>query len=124
MKLTIIYRLETKDGTGVYRTGAAGLLDFDSSRHPMPENDTLLMTNLGNKDFCDNYHFGFISLQQLRAWFHNDYHFRTMDEHGVLLSIYDSEEVYVGHTQLCFNHNTAILQAKNNLLKFFNLDEK
>lgn len=126
--MVIVYRLETIGGTGVYNTSASMTIDFDGKRHPMPNDDSLLMENLlmHNLDILSGYgnlgvHFGFSSIEQLRSWFYNDNWIRDISERDIILSIYEAEEVYLGNSQMCFNRSTASLKSQNNLIDFFKL---
>lgn len=125
--VTIVYRLETVDGVGVYGTGAGAYVEYDVWKHPLPQQDSLLVENLSknNLQFIGygnlNLHFGFSSVEQLRSWFYNDEWVRDMSQSGIVLSIYEAEEAYLGNSQMCFNRSTAILKSQNNLIEFFKL---
>lgn len=118
--MTVIYRLETTSGIGVYRSDARDFIKFDESRHPAPCHDSLLMENLGGNRIR-HYHFGFISIAQLRSWFYRDECLRIMNKHRVVMSVYEAEEVYIGNSQLVFNRKSAKLVSQNNLIDFFKL---
>jgi hypothetical protein len=125
--MVAVYRLETVGGTGVYGTPASNHLDFDPFRHPMPSDDSLLMQSLKMRNLkFQGYgsleiHFGFSSLEQLRSWFYNDDWIRNISNEGIVLSIYEAEDVYFGNSQLCFNRSSAVLKSQNNLVEFFKL---
>lgn len=67
--MTIIYRIEDKEGHGCYIDGARqtnGLShhDRDMNGHPTPLYDKGILRYVENKEFC-----GFKSLTQLKKWF-------------------------------------------------------
>ena len=120
--MTIVYRIETINGEGVYRGEISLYIYFDSYKHPMPNDDSLLMQNLGRLDF-KYYHFGFASLGQLRSWFYADDWMRKIAKNRNFLSIYDAKEVYLGNAQVCFNRDTANRIEQHEILEFFNIGE-
>jgi hypothetical protein len=119
--MTIVYRLENIAGEGVYAC-ASSCIEHDWNRHPMPIEDSLLMWNLDNSKYpISKCHFGFISLDQLRAWFYNDKWLTNVSEHGVLLSVYDVEDVYIGNTQVVFVRGDVEPVERYDLVQFFKL---
>ena len=118
--MVIVYRLETVDGIGVYNTEALNCVHLDRQRHPLPQDDSLLMHNIGDRRIR-GYHFGFSSIEQLRHWLYNDKWIRDVSKHGIFLSVYEAAEVYIGNSQMCFNRSTAYLKSQNNLIEFFKL---
>lgn len=108
---TTVYRIETKDGTGMYGSGGCREAGFgyDNSRHPSPEDDALLSKLLeeksGNAAWCFSfspYHFGFATIEQLRNWIYRDEWLLELHNSGHVLAIIESEEVFAGYTQAIF----------------------
>lgn len=118
MKMSLVYRLENKDGGGVYCN--TGFNAFDRDRHPLPSSDSLLMDNLDDKGI-HKFHFAFNSIGQLRNWFYNDEWLIQISDLGIFLSVYESDEVYVGYSQVVFFRENAKLVGQHNVASFFNL---
>lgn len=117
---TLVYRLEhTETGSGVYDF-TTDVVEFDSSRHPLPHFDTKLQSSLQNRPIY-RYHFGFSSIDQLRAWFYNDDWLYKLSLKGVVLSVYAAKEYYGGNSQCVFKKATATLLGKHDLVEYFHL---
>lgn len=124
--MTKVYRLETEAGIGVYSKGIVFNMGFNPDKHPLPQQDSLLQENLGTRTLIGSkrknippLHFGFDSLNQMRAWFYHDEWLQIMHENGIVLSVYEAEEVYLGFSQACFNRETSTLVEKISLTEFF-----
>lgn len=119
----LVYRLEhTETGAGVYDF-TSGVVEFDNIRHPLPHTDTKLQSSLYNKEIYVFYghHFGFSSIDQLRAWFYNDDWLYKLSLKGVVLSVYAAKEYYGGNSQCVFKKATATLLGKHDLVEYFHL---
>ena len=90
MKMRKIWRLEHKDGAGIYASGIAVCVMesiLASARHPMPHDDVGLRDVWGDVGSCDWY-FGFASLAQYRAWFFKRAHRKAFEMAGAVLRLY------------------------------------
>lgn len=108
-----VFRLELKDGTGIYR-GVENIWNRvtknfeDSSLHTHPTQDKIL-------DFCDwidtEYFFGFETIDDYKTWVFNPYWRMQLGKYGVLLSTYEvtKEHVRKGKGQLIFKKEKAQL---------------
>jgi hypothetical protein len=104
-----VWRLEAADGTGVYRHVDGEIIEgyMKSQQHPMPGDDTLLSVNL-RKDYEEVYRaygqviFGFDSPRQLLRWFYDEEDLREFGAQGIFVTVYESDKVYMGHSQVCF----------------------
>jgi hypothetical protein len=135
----LIYRIETESGGGMYQGsyGALCPLTFDSARHPIPENDSLLMDNMSCviereglppatsawSFIYGRYRFGFASVDQLRAWVYQDDWLVKLHLYGLRLAVYDvdDEDCVVGYTQAIFRNSEPWKTNYFNILDFFGL---
>lgn len=135
----LIYRIETESGGGMYQGnyGAMCPLTFDSARHPIPENDSLLMDNMfyvierenwphdtsAHSFIYGRYRFGFASVDQLRAWVYQDDWLVKLHRYGLRLAVYDvaDEDCVVGYTQAIFRNAEPWKTNYFNILDFFGL---
>lgn len=129
MKKATVYRIETRDGTGMYGSGgirmAAGEEAYSDSRHPGPEDDGKLRKATkergGGKVYFDYspFHFGFADIGQLRNWVYEDKWLVALHDSGHVLAIIESEDVMIGHTQAIFIRPEEY--QKVSILEYFNL---
>lgn len=123
-----IYRLENRQGSGVYSV----LLDSGTqedyyggknTRHPGPRNDSLFCENhvtklgalVGGRDFSGKYVFGFNSPAQVLRWFFNREDLALLEsQSGIQISVYDCDDVIEGNTQVAFGiwHHTLFTPVK------------
>jgi hypothetical protein len=124
---TTVYRIE-KDGIGMYGSGGCGgEYGYDSFRHPAPDDDAKLRKATDERKAQDGKmyfdyapsHFGFISIEQLRAWVYADDWLRSLHESGHVLAIIRSDDVLVGHTQVIFKRPEKYLKVS--IKDYFNL---
>ncbi len=122
--MTIVWRLETVDGYGVYANGLCNAIreDIDSAnlynieRHLMPTVDRGLRkkwSKVGYDD-KDSWFFGFSSLRTYKLWFMSiaiRKWFANYEETKVVLSKYEVPEAFVikGDTQAVFLRANAVL---------------
>lgn len=105
------YRVQKKDGTGVYR-GSGNACSFmgeyeDFLRHPTPCLDSLLERNfdleegeyVSSSKKIKQYIFGFSSIEQFHSWFYNDEIKRGLEERGYSLYKVNSKRLIEGHCQ-------------------------
>ena len=93
---------------GCYRAGCTNnLLSYYAystnwKKHPPPYEDSKLYQSLLNSPDYDGfdyenllikYHFGFTSLEQLKAWFYNEDWLEWLDEQGFILSEFECDDV-------------------------------
>ena len=105
----------TNKNTGCYRgdwennisrLGNCEIFVGDYDKHPLPCYDSLLWNkisvNLPFEEFSA-YHFGFTSLEQLRAWFYNDDWLEWLHNEGYILTEFECDDIpeifMSGHTQ-------------------------
>lgn len=103
-------------------------VDFD--KHPLPENDALLYNNhcrmkarqCEQNDivlYLSDYHYGFKSINQFRAWFYDDDVLLWMHENNYVITEFDVNEEFchLGYSQMI-----AIL-SECKLVKTYSLRE-
>ena len=110
---TLVYRLEGKNGQGVYVGGharKAGVRGSAQSHQPMAWMDGL------DRDY-DTHKFGFKSIAQLKAWFDDPYDRRDLADVGVQVKIFEVSKgrVCYGGRQLTFNKSKAKLIGTKSL---------
>lgn len=127
-----IFRIETAEGKGMYRGpdwDGVNESSWDSSKHPMPHQDSKLVDENGDlfyrfggeyRFFASNFIFGFSSIDQLRRWLYNDSWLNALDDEGFMLSIYEGD-VRHGHTQAVINRDSAVLIDKYKISDYFQL---
>lgn len=109
-----IYRIENNDKKGVYRyindwVEANLQQDYRGGpRHPSPMNDSLFCDSCREKDisiwsFSGKYVFGFTGPKQLFRWFYDEDDLIRLEDEGFQVSVYECDDVLVGHTQIAFN---------------------
>lgn len=121
-----LYRVENVDGEGMYRSSAPDLTlsemqDYD--RHPTPNKDTMLrqgVIRLLGLDPYDNFveyskwlqfKYGFVSLDQMRAWIYANEWRKALHEKGFYISVYECDEKYfvAGNTQAVVKVDTPMV---------------
>ena len=132
-----VYRIESSVGSGMYYAGnAQWILDSEDTyeKHPSPKRDSLLAPILIKKGLycevfdnliCDEYKFGFDSIEQLRRWIYEDRWLVALHEHEMMIAEYElpDEDVLVGHTQVMFKRQDKYDKEQFNILHYFNLEE-
>lgn len=112
----IVYRIEDANKEGPYR-GENGVISdyYDPLRHPLPWHDTFLMESfekvLGYSlnveeaydEFPEELFCGFKDFDQFSNWFYNHDILDKLEWHGFKISIYESEEVILGSSQVLFD---------------------
>jgi hypothetical protein len=95
-----IYRVEDYNGKGPYFNDTMIILSPHNNQ-PLPRQDNLTITE---EDYCC-----FNSIEQLHAWFYQDY--ATLELHGFFIAIYSVPDlcVKIGSTQCLFNKYRATL---------------
>lgn len=127
------FRLETLDGTGIYRTlftdeiyGSIFGADSYSELHPPPARDKILVNAWGaaypyvqgylGGDDRFNYIFGFNSLAQLRAWFTPNLIKNIIAaKNKIILSVYLSDDIIEGDRQSIMRKSSGELVMRLNL---------
>lgn len=104
----LVFRIEDANDDGMYGGGmwdkAVGAR-ADTKRHPCPQDDSRLWWNyLKRPEVVRDFHFGFSSISQLRAWLYKDEWLERMHELGGVLKVYDvdDEHVVLGNAQVMF----------------------
>lgn len=128
MALVEIFRFEDECGTGMYytNTNANDVFEWDTVNHPVPNEDSLLMSNLSEKTGSCSikkiHKFGFSSMEQLRRWLYQDQWLIGLNRIGIKLAIYlcDEDSVVVGHTQSIFDD--YLKKDQYNILEYFGLN--
>ena len=114
-----VYRIENIDGIGPY-TGDLNCDNFEPHwflgvDHPAPEED-LLLKEWFDDNYADveNHKFGFVSIEQLKEWFHEDRYFKAFHDHEFYLAEYEISEdlVHVGTKQVMFRYACNRFQKK------------
>lgn len=120
----LVFRIEDKNGNGIYRTEHAHMLyELDDQcfgqAHPHPNRDDKLYHHWDNLVlFGDyrNYYFGFSTMEQLRRWMFDKAVNQKLHDAGIVISIYQTEDYYIGDTQMMFRRSTATLIGKADLI--------
>ena len=129
---TTIYRIETPEGEGMYHSGASEVTSnlHHPYRHPEPDEDDLLAPVLISKSggsehiawyALRNYYFGFSSVEQLRRWIYQDEWLRGLHNDGLVITVIESDDVLLGHTQAMFDGRVS--EQQHSILEFFNLSQ-
>jgi hypothetical protein len=91
-----IWRLETKDGRGVYESGHYWkVADHEPDRHPTPFLD--LGLDFNSWEEIGKFHFGFASIEQYTQWMYRRKWRMGFEEKDLVLSRY---EVPVRHSRV------------------------
>lgn len=125
-----VFRLESKDGIGLYQCKCMfSDSTSDAARHPAPWQDSLLVQNIEkyneyNKRMSE-FFYGFVSTEQLLCWVYKNEWLIDMSKNGIVLSIYEvpDEYVLVGNTQAMFFREKATGKESHNICEFFGLTE-
>ena len=123
-----VWRLEYKNGDGCYGRlpkaqwmGAAHrVLKENSTRHPGPYSDTLLVAGMEKMNVGLG-HFGFKSVKALRAWVQKDTEILGLHGYGVKLAVYvcPRDKVLEGEKQLMFYE--SVRKRQYDLARYFKL---
>ena len=126
----LFYRIEDKKRYGPYKNGYDAIRQWlkgkssSSPRHPVPQDDSLLMESLRKDGFSEPYfprfRFGFKSIEQLRAWFYDDKILLALEALGFKLAIYDAD-VLVGSSQAVILDEEHVLQNRKEVRKLSSL---
>jgi hypothetical protein len=117
----LVYRIQNELGRGPY-SFSWGEYVSEGIRHPGPLEDSGMADEWRQKIFQSegkvDYHFGFTSETQLRTWFYRDKWLHAMKEHGLKLTVWEVPftDVIVGHTQLAFIRERAMLVETRELI--------
>lgn len=125
--MVLIYRIQDKDALGLYNDSSRwrdyGFEPEDYSRHPLPGEDSKLVSN-GYDNFCYRYSrsavfFGFVSVEQLKAWLYKDRWRQRLTDLGYLVYVFevDDELACLGDTQAVFIRDKATLKETISLLE-------
>ena len=119
----LIYRIENETGDGVYYIGHDSIHDIiplTKMRHPIAADDSKLCRALKINEYESRYitsdRFGFKNLDQLKSWFYSDEVRWFIDSQDFAVSVYESETVFVGDTQVIFDYPAAKLIEKFSIL--------
>lgn len=122
-----VFRVEDKDGRGMYATAWFKCDLPTDDRHPVVSDDSKYIENLSkvrpdlvNMAFSyasepSGHRFGFADMSMLRRWIYNDEWLRMLANVGCVLCVYEVpvDEVIVGYTQVTFNAEKACLVSRN-----------
>lgn len=125
IKMTTLYRIQNKDGKGMYATSAAssvGMTSGYSPRHPSPRDDSKLMemmlVRFSNTDIHGRL-FAFGSLEQLKMWVYQDHWRQGLHDLGfyVLVITIPDNCCAVGDTQAVFEPEHVAAKSELNLME-------
>jgi len=114
--MSTVYRVETSDGVGLYKTAIASSWDMQEiDRHPVPHEDAELCEFWRR---CDQgeYIFGYGSIEQLASWIYKKEWRENIAAAGLVLSVYETNDYHVGATQAVFRKSTAKLIGRMDIL--------
>lgn len=119
--MPLVYRVEDKDGYGMYmgRSTPVVMTMQDSMRHPTPSKDEKLARfwNYLTNEECIRYNFGFVSMEQLKFWIYEKKWREDLTQEGFHVSVYDVEIVVGGDTQAIFFRGSSRPQQVISLLE-------
>ena len=131
MNTTTFFRFEDKRGDGPYRSFGPNL-ESDcpfweaSSKHPIPEADSLFQSNFSQDgdfdDTIENFLFGFSSMAQLRSWFYDDRVLKWMAQNGFRL--WSAEVPVINGNAQAATHREEWQIAEKVEIDIFSLCEK
>lgn len=121
--ITRFFRLECKDGLGVYHsvcdnnlspwdnvTNSDESMLQDDNIHIIPSEDKSLGLSF---DYIDDesYFFGFLDIEQYKAWVYNPVWRQKLGDYGINLCVYeiDSRKLKKSEHQVAFRREDAIL---------------
>jgi len=90
--------------------------DTYEDKHPTPSSDRLLARPWYELEDKSQYFFGFKSLEQMRQWIYKEHVLRGLQEDGFRIAIYQTEDYYIGDTQMIFRKSTATLIGRADLI--------
>lgn len=120
--MPLIYRLESKCGTGVYRH----CFDVANENHnmyvtPSPSNDTLLEDFWNSLTGWSKYYFGFASVDQMKQWFYDTEQVKRLHDENIVVVIYETDDaqIKVGSKQAIFVKKASKLVDKHELHVYY-----
>lgn len=117
--MALIYRIETREGKGVYHAvDTAWDIYPGELKHPGPYADSGLTEYWDECTDKSAHHFGFRDKAQMRSWFYRDEWLAIAKNHGCILAVYDVQEGFyqVGHAQAVFRKDRAELVIRLELI--------
>jgi hypothetical protein len=120
---TRFFRLERKDGLGIYHavcdnnlspwdnvTGSNDNMLQQDSIHIIPSEDKQLGLSFDAID-DEFYFFGFLTIEQYKAWVYNPVWRKKLSQYGVMLSVYeiDTKKLKKSPHQVAFRRQDATL---------------
>lgn len=129
--LTKIYRFESSNGAGIYsdiNVRMCNMPQISSSYQPDPYDDKCLRQNLKNSGFAfadlDKFHFGFNSVEQIKAWFPHKFQLEFLHDNNCHLLVIEIDKMYVihGDAQVIFRMETVETALKVSIAEFFELE--
>jgi hypothetical protein len=121
-----VYRIETKDGQGMYRRDdeITSFLFIDDPRHPVPTEDSELRRQSELRavswdwDLC-RYRFAFGDINQLRNWLYRDTWLRQLHNAGFVMTEYtcSEDDIIIGNTQALFKD--VISHVHHSIIDYF-----
>lgn len=116
------YRLE-HNGEGIYNASVEvhpSNQDWDKapcrSPHPPPNHDPMLRDIWEDLSDRRPYYFGFSSMEQFRRWFFDPEYLIRAQASGVRICIYQTDDFYIGDTQMIFRKETAKMIGQADLI--------
>ena len=114
---TLVYRIETLDGEGLYSTGdneVNDILEFDSVRHPLPHEDNKLKHHV---KFNRNWYFGFETIDLLKKWTISNECRDKLEACGLQISVYecyheDMKMLYMVRDKVCSSRDIQLKLMK------------
>lgn len=145
---TSVFRIENKDGAGMYNCGDDSSIDNcplydhvkDKKFHPAPWQDSKLARQMYAQYMIDpdpvriqlmgtplteeseSWRYGFASKEQARMWLHDDRIINWLSEHGFIVAEFSVSftDALLGNTQVMFR-NAPEHYKKHDIKKFFNI---
>lgn len=119
------FRLEGRDGLGVYHsvcdndlspwdnvTGDDDNMLQQDSIHVIPSEDRQLGLSFDAID-DESYFFGFLDIDQYKAWFYNPKWRKSLSQYGIMLSVYEIDARHLKKSQ----HQVAFRRQDARLVK-------
>lgn len=114
-----IFRVESKDGNGLYSTGFAAK-KVSEIHHPCPLDDKkfegIFDRNTNDYKYQKEWYFAFEKLEDIHSWLMNDYNKNELKEKGSVIKKYIIDENYI------IKGNKQIIFKKDKVLQSYDVD--
>jgi len=114
-----IFRVESKDGNGLYSTGFASK-KVNETHHPCPLDDKnfegIFDKHTNDYKYQKEWYFAFEKLEDIQSWLINDYNKNELKEKGAIIKKFIIDENYI------IKGNKQIIFKKDKVLRSYDVD--